>query len=483
MSTIDTNFFGDINNYSCSADEYNWFLSLVNLIYPDDKATRDAYINYYTNNICTGIGIFATTINPSITLPPSTITTTSCDSYKPTSIIPYDDDDITSITYNFNNFQDVIKYSEKFIINEFTSQLKNNLNDKNFCRQNTIITSSTNVFIPPGVILDNCILDININQNIAGSGLGVEADNLCVNINERLKYMTNEERNKFLNDAVDKLQVSLLLNPNFENRKKFINELCLLLKNNMNSSPSNSNTSCSQQTIIKSLQNVTISPPGGILRCKGCSRLTINNDAFVKPYMNCVIEPIWTNISNNPILSKYFNEGDRSSCIYQSVQITPCDTVTKKYKSKIEILRSANLGDPPESKYECKYFDGQIIENDCTVPGCEVSSWSEWSVCKFDLDTNKGKQSRIRKYIKDGEGCEGLNMKEERECELTREQLAPIVKYKGEFELQKNKLNSINNSNNWINLITGNKFQGKSQIILLSLIIIFVIILLIFILK
>jgi hypothetical protein len=476
-TTIDASMF---NNYNCTQNDWDWFNYIINNIYSGDQPTIDAYKDYYIANICSGINQFAVP-DPSVTLPASSLPS-NCTNYKPTSVVNYDDSDINTISYNFNKFDDVIKYSQKFIVDSFASELNKNLQDKTFCRQSTILSSTTNVFIPPDVTLVNCTIDVNINQRIGG-GLGVETDNFCVNINERLKYMTNADRNNLFDRSIDKLKTSLISKTEFENRKNFIDQLVILLKNNINTTPSNSNTTCSQQTLIKKYQSVTIIPPGGIMKCNGCSKLTINNDAFIKPYMNCVVEPVWTNVSNNPMLQRMFTEGDRSSCVYQQVQLTACQPSTKKYRAKIEILKPSNLGNPPDNRYECKYQDGDTIEVDCTIPECEVSPWSEWSVCNIQLGSNKGRQTRERKYVKSGEGCSGLVMKEERECELSREQLATVTRYAGEYSQAESKLNNINDTNNWIYLMIGQKIGGNSQVIYLSLLLFLIIIILIFILK
>lgn len=458
----------NLDEFSCDANSRSFLIDMLNAYVPE-KNIRDAYIYRYD---CSCDSTKCVTAAPNQTLPPGYDLSKPYLIYQPTgtsspyqntqeNIIDFNTSSNTiASTFDFNKITDVFNFSKEFLINEFVNELKAIATDDKFCKTNTLISSTTNV--NNNAILIGCVLNINIGQKIQPS------ESICMNINERLKYMNNDERNQLFDKAINKLKIKLLNESKLVNKTRFINLLSTLLKNNINTTPSNSTTSCSQDIKITKTQTINLE---GIIRCNN-GVFNFNNRAFVNPYMKCVVEPIWTNLENNNELRNLYNKGDNSNCIYSETQITACDKTKNKYNVKIDII------EPQIGIGSCDYFNGQIVEKDCTIPECEVSAWSNWSDCIPDTNNpRKGLQKRIRKYIKTGEGCQENNMIETKECELTREQTNIVTQYIENNQREQAKLNNIATSNGWITLYTQGSFDtaGKKVLIVSLFLIIFIV--------
>lgn len=280
----------------------------------------------------------------------------------------------------------------------------------------------------------------------------------CLDIPKLLDAMTPEQRTNIINEIVEKLRTQLTRE--LVGRTKFINLLCDKLKSELGilkfvkdindtynpskkqevyneykrleTSPTR-NTDVSNNQIInsfrRSVNNVKQLEENGVktklyhsiiqscqqklavyqdqkiiingdIDCGG-KDLVISQDLFVDAQMNCFVKPLLNNIKNDPKLKRLYEEGD-NSCLYY-LEYGKCINGKRKKIKKI-ISPRENCTNIVEESFE-----------DCVIPKCSISNWSDWSICNFT--NGKTTRFRTRKFIKPGEECNNV-MKEVQECTI-----------------------------------------------------------------
>lgn len=374
---------------------------------------------------------------------------------------------LTINDYNFNKYDDVMSYIEKFFLTNMLYILNGNIEDGSYCsgtniegnkgsgyQGRTYTSQTSSIVILPGAQIKNCTFDINISTT-------VDKGSLCYNINKRLQNMSESEKLKIINKVIINLESNSEFMNKLSNKKRFFNLLKDLLTNNLVISSGEAYNKCSQEVTVQKTQQLTL---GGKVNCFN-STFKLDNNLVLKSFLYCLVLPSFDNVKKNVLLKNYFVQGDNSDCIYYKKIVEPCNTSTKKRKYEINILQ------PQIGTGICNYSNGQVITDDCEVPTCKVGPWSEWSDCKLiDATTSTlGKKTRIREYITRGQGCEGIITKEEIIC--TDFRVSP-----------NNELSSLQRDGTWANLLTKGQIRNTQQILVVTLIVIAISIL-IFLLK
>lgn len=364
------------------------------------------------------------------------------------------------------NYSDFFKNEvQKIILKEFKNNFESDCKNTLQGTQNTEAIQRLTIIFHPLSSVNNC--NIQTNQSITiPSSL-----KYCLDIPKTLSIMNNIDRNNLINRIINNLKIHL--QSKLTNRNEFINELCEKVKKNLNilnyindikesidiknnletdfnllgyktdnSINSNSekspiNTSnisesvmntinskmldlerkssllskadiniklyqkisqeCSQNIYIEQNQKLVIK---GNIDCKGQDFITMTQNIMIDSQMECYIKPLLEDIENDFKLQRLYNRGDKG-CLYYK-EYDKCINNKKKvtYK-KLEESKNCNI---PLEEYE-----------DCEIPKCNISNWSEWSVCNY----NEGIpiRHRYRKFIKKGEDCNYV-MKEIEKCNI-----------------------------------------------------------------
>jgi hypothetical protein len=383
-------------------------------------------------------------------------------------------------------FDSTIEDMNTQIINTFVETFKDGPGK---CSSDRVISQSTQIFIGPNADLGDCKVNVGQKIDLAGkkicldinklikeyfsgedssiSGTGSEQVKALYNklkssfdmqnppstLNENSIQLTTSDLNSlktyYSNKANELLKKSLatektpqqiaiesIISKAFEklpsdikNKTQFINACKEAFAQAMLESSSTINATCSQEITVSQNQNIYLL---GKIRCEGGS-FDISQDAIVKNYIKCIVEPSIDEIKKNPLLKVLYNIQDNvsSDCIYDKLLIEGCSDQTKKRKYKIRVLSPAKLGGKCVIKnannQEIPIVDNQEIEEDCFINSCSASEWSRWSMCSDD-----GFQQRTRTIVSPGINCPTLIekrvCKEEVRERLNQDQLIPIRK-------------------------------------------------------
>jgi hypothetical protein len=349
------------------------------------------------------------------------------------------------------------------LLNLFKNEFNSDCNAMN-STQNIWLQQSTELVITG--IIKRC-------PTYRTQNLQANMSSLCLDIPKLLDAMTPEQRTNLINEIVEQLRTQL--NRDLVDRTKFINLLCDKLKSELGvlnfvkdindtynpskkqevydeykrlETSSSRNIEVSNNQIInnyrRSVNNVKQLEENGVktelyhsiiqscqqklavyqdqkivingnIDCGG-RNFVISQDMIVDAQMNCFVKPLLNNIKNDPKLKRLYEEGD-NACLYY-LEYGKCIDGKRKKNKKI-ISPKENCTNILEETFE-----------DCEIPKCSISNWSDWSVCNFT--NGKTTRFRTRKFIKPGEECNNV-MKEVEECNIPD-------RYTGNDLLKKNAL-------------------------------------------
>jgi len=254
------------------------------------------------------------------------------------------------------------------------------------CTSDKIITQDMFLNVGPDADLSNC--KINIGQKI-----DLSSQKVCLDINQTIASFKGPDKVSLLNKVLDSTFSGTSLNSSFIKvlRDKILNSLVNI--------DSTINSSCAQRISVTQDQKIFIL---GNVKCEG-STFKFSQEAIIDAYMSCITSPVLDSLQQDYYLKKLYDESLKNAdCIIDRTLHENCKNGKIKYK--------INIIEPPKGTGQCPYTQNSIIEEDCTIPQCEVTDWGEWSRCYGD-----GTQSRNR-YIK----VQGINCPtfvETRDCE------------------------------------------------------------------
>jgi len=356
---------------------------------------------------------------------------------------------------------------QKIILREFKSIFESDCENTLRGTQNTEAIQTLTIIIDPLSTVSNC--NIRTNQTITIS----PSSKYCLDIPKALSFMNNIDRNNLINKVINNLKIHL--QSKLTNRNEFINQLCEKVKKNLNilnyvndikesnniknnletdfnllgykndssrnsnaeNSPINTSNisesvmnqinskmselenksrllseadiniklyenitqSCSQDIYIEQNQKLVIK---GNVDCKGKDFITMTQNIMIDSQMECYIKPLLKDIENDLKLQRLYNRGDRG-CLYYK-EYDKCINNKRKviYKKLDSSQQNCNI---PLEEYE-----------DCIIPKCTISNWSDWSVCNYN-EKEISTKNRYRKFIKKGEDCNYV-MKEIENCNI-----------------------------------------------------------------
>ncbi len=301
-----------------------------------------------------------------------------------------------SCNRNDQTFQGIVRCYIEDLVNNFVITLGNDpyMN----CTQNTLVTQTMNVTlenvntsksVPP--VGYPCTWEFNQNIDLSGK-------KICLDINKKLAELEGEKRQQIVNNAINSSINNFT--QTVKTKTNFINLLKTLTSEKlMDTDPPNMtslNTSvwkksvagCSQNTNVTQTQNVKIS---GEIICGPNGKIEISQEAIIRSYMRCIVEPFIDELLSNPVLRTAFNYSPNANCIYDIVPISPCENNSLRAK--------ATIISPSRGSGTCPYGEGEIITQPCTLDQCTVGPWKKVSLCE------NGKEKYVRKIINGGINC------------------------------------------------------------------------------
>lgn len=155
--------------------------------------------------------------------------------------------------------------------------------------------------------------------------------------------------------------------------------------------------SCSQQIIVEQNQNIILK---GRFECKNGGSVNIIKNLAVDSQSECFVKPVLQKVKNDAFLQRLYIQGDNVGCKFY-LEYGLCSNNQRKIITKILSGNCSNINTE------------EIVP--CDNPKCNISNWSDWSVCNFT--NGKATRFRTRKFIKQGEDCNNV-MKEVEECNI-----------------------------------------------------------------
>jgi len=314
----------------------------------------------------------------------------------------------------FNSYNDVIAYVEKRIPVLFGEVFRSS--DLANCSSQMQLILNQN-FTNKGTI-KKCRINMTANQESS-------TDALCVDVNDKLKSLSTEERKRMFDDVLNKLFSEPVFVNNLENRKNFRTEFIEKLKDELHNISPSAQVSCNSNILVVQNQEVVNI---GTIECDPESSINLDSTAVAYQQMKCLTVPVLDKLKRNNLLYQLFNKGDNQDCIYQLDQIQPCRLVNGKLQRDYQvtiiqnkigngkcIIKEQNLGFSNQNILT----SGQVFTESCPPPpDCKASEWNEWTPC-YDVKNADGSvkkmQYRTRQIIQQGANCP-KNLKEERTC-------------------------------------------------------------------
>jgi hypothetical protein len=318
---------------------------------------------------------------------------------------------------SLNTYDDVIKYIEKRIPYYYGEYFRSS--DLATCSSQMILKTNQTINIQGNI---DCNLNATVNQ-------GSVQDSLCVDVSDKLKALSKEERNKMFDEVIKRLENEQELRSALTNRTKFRKEFLDKLKIELHNIPQSAQISCNSNMLAVQDQVVTIV---GDIKCDEDDDSVINIDStlFATQQMRCLSGVVIDNLKRDNLLRQSFNKGDNQDCIYMLNQVSPCRNVNgqwqREYQASIIENKVGNgkcviKEDLQLNKKTISSSEERGFFEKCTPDQCEVSNWNAWSPC-YDVKNANGQtkkmQYRTRQMIKQGTTCPADKkiMKEEREC-------------------------------------------------------------------
>jgi hypothetical protein len=344
---------------------------------------------------------------------------------------------------NSTDFKDAVKCILKSLQDNFVKKFNDGPGS---CSSDKIVKQNMNVFIGPDADLGEC--DVKLGQTI-----DMTSKKVCLDINKAIMSLEGTEKLNFLQLVLD--DVFNAQSKYVKDRPMFVKKAKEFLLNKLMTIDSSANTKCSQSINISQDQNIYLL---GEIKCKN-STFEFTQEAIVKAYMSCITGPFLDDMANDYNLKRLFEAKLDDNCIWVKKLVQPCDGSIRKFRLEIlrpaigngvcefrddeytttqvrELARTNGIKNPENMEMEelcnalnlgikritdtevrclktnptvMKINQNDIITENCKIPTCQVSEWSEWSSCD-----SGGEQTRERKIIKPGEDCPYFT--EKRDC-------------------------------------------------------------------
>jgi len=315
----------------------------------------------------------------------------------------------------FNSYNDVIAYVEKRIPVLFGEVFRSS--DLANCSSQLQLISNQTLDIAKGVTVTNCNINLDVNQETS-------SDTLCVDVTDKLKNLSKEERNRMFDDVLNKLMNEPIFINNLTNRQIFKKEFIEKLKGELHNVSPSAQVSCNSNVLLVQNQKVIIAKD---MECDPESAVDITSSAFAYQQMKCLTVPVIDKIKRDFLLFQLFNKGDNQDCIYELRQTQPCRLVNGKLQRDFQAIIiqnkigngkcviKENLNIPNKNIN----ISNQTFVEPCPTPQkCAVSAWGEWTPC-YDVKNTDGSmkkmQYRTRQITQQGTDCPKI-LKEERAC-------------------------------------------------------------------
>ncbi len=315
----------------------------------------------------------------------------------------------------FNSYNDVIAYVEKRIPVLFGEVFRSS--DLANCSSQMQLISNQTLDIKPGVTVTRCNFNLGVDQ-------GSSSDTICVDVTDKLKSLSTEERNRMLDDVLNKLMNEQKFVDNLGNRQIFKQKFIEKLKEELHNISSSAQVSCNSNVLVVQNQTIIIAKD---MECDPDSAVDINSSSFAYQQMKCLTVPVIDKLKRDFLLYQLFNKGDNQDCIYQLEQTQPCRLVNgqlqREYRATIiqnkigngQCVIKENLN---IANKNINISDQTFIERCPTPQQCVVSDWSEWTPC-YDVKNSDGSirkmQYRTRQITQQGANCPKV-LREERTC-------------------------------------------------------------------
>jgi len=315
----------------------------------------------------------------------------------------------------FNSYNDVIAYVEKRIPVLFGEVFRSS--DLANCSSQMQLTSNQTLDIAPGVTVTRCNFNLGVDQ-------GSSSDTICVDVTDKLKSLSKDERNRMLDDVLNKLMNEQQFVDNLGNRQIFKQKFIEKLKEELHNISPSAQVSCNSNVLVVQNQTIIIAKD---MECDPDSAVDINSSSFAYQQMKCITVPVIDKLKRDFLLYQLFNKGDNQDCIYQLEQTQPCRLVNgqlqREYKATIIQNKIGNgqcvIKENLNIANKNILTSGQTFVERCSTPQqCVVSNWSEWTPC-YDVKNSDGSvrkmQYRTRQITQQGVNCPKV-LREERVC-------------------------------------------------------------------
>jgi hypothetical protein len=298
----------------------------------------------------------------------------------------------------FGTYDGVVSFVEKEIPVLFANVFKTT--DMNNCSSDKQLILHQSVEIPAGTTVRNCTINQDASLQTRDNGI------ICVDVNEKLRSLSIEDRNALYDRVIVSLRNKLV--QNMPTKPLFVNQFLEKLKETLHNIQPSSQFACTSS--ILAIQNQKVVVRGApikdasgnpakdrhnnsyLLECDQDSNINISSSLEAYQQMKCISVPVIDEIKRNFILRSSFLSGDNKDCVYQLEQTGICNGSTKTYTAKV-LERAKGNGrcviKEAISGLEGRQITGGIsIFNDipCSRSRCQVSGWEPWSPC-YDAES------------------------------------------------------------------------------------------------
>ena len=298
----------------------------------------------------------------------------------------------------FGTYDGLVSFVEKEIPVLFANVFKTT--DMNNCSSDKQLILNQTVEIPAGTTVRNCTINQDASLHTRDNGI------ICVDVNEKLRSLSIEDRNALYDRVIVSLRAKLF--QNMPTKPLFVNQFLEKLKETLHDIQPSSQFACTSSILAIQNQKVVlrgapIKDANGnptvdehkssyLLECDKDSNINISSSLEAYQQMKCLSVPVIDKIKRNFILRSSFLSGDNKDCVYQLEQTGICNGTTKTYTARI--LESAKGNGSCVIKegipgLVARPITGIItIFNDipCSRSRCQVSGWEPWSPC-YDAES------------------------------------------------------------------------------------------------
>lgn len=293
---------------------------------------------------------------------------------------------------SFQSYDEVIEFVDDNLADFFAEEFQ--YSDMNKCPSQTQLIVNQTLEFAKGSKIKGCNFDMS-------ASVKQSSDKFCIDVNDKLKFMSPEDRNAFFDKITNKIKTRIA--SKLKNKSTFLNQFIEELKLKLNNISPSAQFNCVQNTIAVNDQKVIIK---GNMTCDSSSKIKLSSAIFAKMAVKCMSKPAIDTLKMDKKLAKIFRDGDNANCLFDLELTRGCDGKTQEYKVNI-VADQRGTG-------TCKYKNGEMITKPCSFQKCEVGNWEPWSEC-YNVE-GVLTQYRSREITKPGIDCEQFHLREERDC-------------------------------------------------------------------